>query len=274
VIKLFDFGSAHMPELQREVAQDQATSGTPEYLAPEQLSRAEVDHRCDVYALGVTLHECLTGTVPFEGNRTEVLRQIDSGRRIPVALRAPLAHPGLAAVIDCALAPNPDQRFATASAFAQALDEALPAPPDVGSLLGIRSETPRQQASNELMPASAAVVLPAAPPPLPVQRRQFQRAPYVTPVRVDRSTGTPIQGRSEDISVGGMLVLTAQSCHQAESVRVRFALPLSGLVAELPAIAKWVKLGRGTEAMGLQFAAVPPEALQQIERYVVLMSVE
>jgi serine/threonine-protein kinase len=275
LIKLFDFGISQMPELDRKVTQENVVLGTPEYMAPEQLLMSkDVDHRCDIYALGVTLYECLTGTVPFEGNFAEVLLGATSGRPIPASQRAPAVHPRLSAVIDRALAADPDKRFQTAQAFAQALEEALPAPYNVGSLLGIHTLAPHQPRSKqdgavaceaEAMPAAAPVV------PAPQQRRKFPRAPYITPVRVFRSDGTTVDGRSEDVSVGGLLVLIKHACHQEERVRVRFALPITGVVIQVSATARWMKLARGTEAMGLQFEDLPLEGHNLIERYVTLM---
>ena len=65
VVKSFDFGIANMSQASRKLTQEGAILGTPEYMAPEQLlSRDDINHRCDIYGLGVTLYECLTGAVP------------------------------------------------------------------------------------------------------------------------------------------------------------------------------------------------------------------
>jgi len=73
VVKVFDFGVARVPSEKNKLTQDGALLGTPEYMAPEQLLAREVDGRTDLYAVGVTLYECLAGVVPFEGNFGEVL---------------------------------------------------------------------------------------------------------------------------------------------------------------------------------------------------------
>jgi tetratricopeptide (TPR) repeat protein len=63
VVKIMDFGLAKMVEEVRRAAT--VVGGTPYYMAPEQASGADVDHRADLYAFGVTLYEMLTGEVPF-----------------------------------------------------------------------------------------------------------------------------------------------------------------------------------------------------------------
>jgi len=85
---------------------------------------------------------------------------------------------------------------------------------------------------------------------------------------------TVLDGRSEDLSVGGLLVLAPQAFEQAALVRVRFALPMTGRVIEVGATARWVKAARISGAVGLQFSALPAEAHEVIDRYVTMMGGE
>jgi serine/threonine protein kinase len=64
VVKIMDFGLAKMLEEVRKATT--VIGGTPFYMAPEQSAGANVDHRADLYALGVTLFELVTGAVPFQ----------------------------------------------------------------------------------------------------------------------------------------------------------------------------------------------------------------
>jgi serine/threonine protein kinase len=99
--------------------------GTPQYMAPEQtglgLPGARVSQRTDVYALGCTAFEMLTGRLPFEGaDQNQLLRQ--HARKTPPLLSS--INKSLApfdAVIARALAKDPDARFETCSAMASAL---------------------------------------------------------------------------------------------------------------------------------------------------------
>jgi serine/threonine-protein kinase len=68
VLKVMDFGIARMASRKPEsgVTQQGMIVGTPEYMAPEQVTGGEVDHRVDIYAAGCVLYECLTGRPPFQ----------------------------------------------------------------------------------------------------------------------------------------------------------------------------------------------------------------
>jgi serine/threonine-protein kinase len=280
VVKIFDFGVARVPSEKNKLTQDGALLGTPEYMAPEQLLAREVDGRTDLYAVGVTLYECLAGVVPFEGNFGEVLLKSSTEPVPPLRQRAPEVSAEFAAVIERALAREPDGRFTDALALAQALRKAAPAAAP-GSLLGIRQGPPPipvRPAAAVPEPASRASVPGAArpmpvPPPLPATRRRFPRAPYVTPVRIYHGE-TVLEGRSEDVSVGGLLVLAPQAFEQAQLVKVRFALPMTGRVIEIAATARWVKAAGVRGAVGLQFTSLPTEAHEVIDRYVTMMGGE
>jgi serine/threonine-protein kinase len=67
VLKVMDFGIARLATRKPEsgVTQQGMIIGTPEYMAPEQLSGEDVDQRVDIYAAGCVLYECLTGKPPF-----------------------------------------------------------------------------------------------------------------------------------------------------------------------------------------------------------------
>jgi c-di-GMP-binding flagellar brake protein YcgR len=80
-----------------------------------------------------------------------------------------------------------------------------------------------------------------------------------------------VDARSEDISLGGMLVIPKALCAEAENIAVVFALPISGQIVEIRAISRWVKAARSRQAMGVEFSALPPNAHAEIERYVHLM---
>ncbi|MBX3419459.1 MAG: protein kinase [Pirellulaceae bacterium] len=73
--KIMDFGLVQVSEEQTLTAAD-IICGTPEYMSPEQATLGDqVDRRSDIYSLGVTLYECLTGIVPFRGRPLELIDQ-------------------------------------------------------------------------------------------------------------------------------------------------------------------------------------------------------
>ncbi|HYQ01042.1 MAG TPA: serine/threonine-protein kinase [Polyangiaceae bacterium] len=265
VTKIFDFGIARLAQHNQRLTQQGSVLGTPEYMAPEQLLAQEVDARCDIYALGVSLYEALAGTVPFEGNFGEVLLKVATQPTPSLKARCPQVPLELEAAIEKALAREPSDRYATVREFAEALSRVPVGNAQPTSLLGLRA--------TAATPVAGARVPPPLPQP-PSTRRRFARAPYVTPVRILCANGTSLDGRSEDISAGGLLVLAPQAFGNEENVSVRFALPITGKILEVPAIARWVKKARGTGAIGLEFAALAPDQLAVIEHYVSAMGGE
>jgi serine/threonine protein kinase len=301
VAKIFDFGIARLPQQTQKITQQGAVLGTPEYMAPEQLlAKDDVDARCDIYALGISLYEALAGVVPFEGNFGEVLLKVSTESMPSLVKRCPGVPIELEQAIEKALARDPADRYATARAFAEALSQVPVGDSVTSSLLGIRAAAPplpnRSLARVAVPPAPAKVpprpatpgapmiagsalaaglVVPPRLPELPSTRRRFARAPYVTPARILRANGGALDGRSEDISAGGLLVLAPQAFGQEERVTVRFALPITGKLIEVPATARWVKnAARGAGAVGLEFAALAPDHLTVIENYVTAMGGE
>jgi eukaryotic-like serine/threonine-protein kinase len=110
--KVLDFGISHVDLGQQRITRAGSIIGTPEYMAPEQALGGEVDHRADVYALGVLAFEMLTGTLPLVGD-SAVATLLAHQTRVPAApsqLRA-----GVPAEVDAlvlrALAKNPAERF-------------------------------------------------------------------------------------------------------------------------------------------------------------------
>ena len=124
-VKLVDFGIAKRLD-DETMTSTNAALGTPSYMSPEQWSGAAVDHRTDLWSLGVLTYFALTGTHPFRGaNLANIVSAIALERTptitayksdLPVALDAWLEH---------ALARDPDKRFSSAREMADALAAAL-----------------------------------------------------------------------------------------------------------------------------------------------------
>ena len=126
---LIDFGIAQASFTHRLTRRGDAL-GTPEYMSPEQASAQAIDHRSDLYSLGVVLYECLTGTLPFESPNTEVLlANIKHEPHRPVTEVTPGVPAPLSAVVDRCLAKRPEDRYADGAALAEALRAGLAASP-------------------------------------------------------------------------------------------------------------------------------------------------
>ncbi|MFH1435753.1 MAG: serine/threonine-protein kinase [Pseudomonadota bacterium] len=130
-VYLLDFGLAkaieEMPGVETLTAQG-AVLGTPQYMAPEQVaSREEIDHRCDLYAVGAILYEMLTGRATCPGRTTnEIFYKKLSPNFDPMSTLPPGILPGpLEALLKKALARNPADRFQSAGEMKEALVEAL-----------------------------------------------------------------------------------------------------------------------------------------------------
>ncbi|MEJ7603533.1 MAG: protein kinase [Kofleriaceae bacterium] len=123
--KVLDFGIAKLSDLGASATRTGSLLGTPHYMAPEQAAGKPVDHRADIYAIGVILFECATGAKPFQADSLfELLRKhVEASPPSPRALRPDLS-PGFEGLILTALAKSPDERFSSAHAMSMALQHA------------------------------------------------------------------------------------------------------------------------------------------------------
>jgi beta-lactam-binding protein with PASTA domain len=140
VVKVADFG------LSRALAESRATQanvlmGTAAYLAPEQVQGETIDHRADIYALGIVLFEMLTGKLPFGGDSPVVVAYKRVAEDVPSAMSI---NPGVPRELDMIVARAtgraPSSRFATAGQMVEALREQAPRS-DTGDIGGLVHHT-------------------------------------------------------------------------------------------------------------------------------------
>jgi serine/threonine-protein kinase len=116
-VKIMDFGIA-LDESARRLTWSglSSTIGTPDYMAPEQVSGRRGDVRTDIYALGTILNEMLTGNLPFEGDNVyAVMRAKGNEDPQPPSRYRPDLDPHLEEIILHAIARQPRDRYSTAA---------------------------------------------------------------------------------------------------------------------------------------------------------------
>ncbi len=112
--RIIDFGLAKLMQGMREDTAESMTVGTPEYMSPEQArGNAQLDIRTDIYSLGVSLFQMLTGEVPFQGTPEEVLVAQVKQELEMTPKQMQRISPSVQFVIRKAMAKDPAHRYAT-----------------------------------------------------------------------------------------------------------------------------------------------------------------
>ncbi len=126
-VKLIDFGISKFTESPGSESMSMTKTGmlvgTPFYMSPEQARGVkEVDHRSDLYAVGVILYEALAGRVPFFAESfNDLLFKVVLEAPPPIEEHVPGLDPAIVAIVNKAMARNPDERYQSARAFREVL---------------------------------------------------------------------------------------------------------------------------------------------------------
>ena len=126
VAKIVDFGIAMLNESSsRKLTTEGMVLGTPAVMAPEQAVGEQVDHRTDLFSLGIVLYEMLSGVLPFDGTPLEIARQNLIAQVPPIARRVPglAVDPRLETLSVALMAKRPEDRPQSAKAVLRALSE-------------------------------------------------------------------------------------------------------------------------------------------------------
>jgi serine/threonine-protein kinase len=122
-VKVTDFGIARITDSSK--TKTGMVLGTPSYMSPEQLAGRKIDGRSDLFSLGVTLYQMLSGRLPFEGeSMTQLMFAIANAPHPPIRDYNPSLPPWVDELIDNALAKDFEKRYQTGAAFAEAIRQA------------------------------------------------------------------------------------------------------------------------------------------------------
>ena len=122
-----DFGLARILESDQRNTRTGTVLGTPSYMAPEQALGDPIDHRCDIYSLGIVAYEVFVGAVPFTADSPIAVLMKHVNDPLPVPPDGVVPRPVMEA-IRTAVAKDPAERWPSAGAFVTAVERALAAP--------------------------------------------------------------------------------------------------------------------------------------------------
>jgi serine/threonine protein kinase len=167
-VKLLDFGLSKFAVSTEQLTQANSFLGSVLYLAPEVIRGQTADTRADVYALGVTFFQLLSGSNPIEGSDPYqvLLQQASSGAR-PLASALPRGHevpPSLLELVDRCLSPQPHHRPSDARAMREMLAS------------GLGHVSPQVEAVVAAVSVHAPAEAPASPEPVVPSSRRWLSA--------------------------------------------------------------------------------------------------
>ena len=178
---LTDFGLARMVETSVKITRTGGILGTPAYMSPEQGMGQGIDHRSDIYALGVVLYEMVTGRPPYQAETPMaiMIKHIQSPLPPPTKYNPDLPE-DVERVILKALAKEKEDRFATAGDLVKALEKATAHP-----TISTGAARPTVAAIHTPQEQEAETAVPATPPtPVPVQDDVETAVPATPPTPV------------------------------------------------------------------------------------------
>jgi serine/threonine protein kinase len=244
-----DFGLVRIVDAATQTASG-LVSGTPAYMSPEQARGDQVDHRTDIYSLGVVLYEMLAGRVPFEADNTVTILHMHLHTSPPPIPGIPTK---VQAVIDRALQKNPDDRYQTSRDMA--IDFYLA----IGMIT--QAEMIRGPYPVSATPIEASVALPptpAEPKPLPKPEQRIEAEPTPRPARSRAWIGVGLISLVvlSLLAVGGYRLLFARPNSPQPTATLNPVIPNTGVsplpstTPDLPPAEGMVQVTAGTYEVG------------------------
>jgi TonB family protein len=260
-----DFGLAFMADITQRQSTVRTIVGTPQYMAPEAGLGKELDHRSDIYSLGVVAFEMLTGELPFTADSpiALLLKHINHDPPSPSGIAAPLLR-----AVHKALAKNADERWSSAGAFATALEGGLSEPASPPPLAPLIQRWAAVGATVLAVGAVVALVLRETPGPQPASAGRSSSAPAL----VQGAAAIPVA--SEPVPPSAVEPPVGRR-EPASAKRVRAGRPIAALAArESPRAQDGDRVAAIPEAIEMRAALTsPPITSQEVSPSVVVAPV-
>ena len=160
LLKIADFGLALPVDAENRLTATGMMVGTPGYLAPEQCRGEKIDHRTDIYALGITYYQLLTGQAPFKGESPlALLKQILDEEPPDVTTLNPDVDPESRRILQKMIAKDREQRYQDCHQLVADLEEYLASRGVRSMTAGLAVQKPASAAANPAAMAAATQVL-------------------------------------------------------------------------------------------------------------------
>jgi serine/threonine protein kinase len=247
-VKVLDFGLAKALEgsespSHRSLTRSGAVLGTPRHMSPEQAVGGIVDHRTDLWSLGVMTFQALTGKFPFDGKAIPALLRAICFDPIVVPSRVARVPRGFDAWFARAVCRDPDKRFQTAKEMIDALEDVLASAPDPKTS-SRPPELVKEDSDNEV----TLRILTKGSRPDVTERRIEERMPSSIPAAINGQRDLRHTGLIRNASRSGALLSTRHRCYPEQLLALTLFVhgPQKGVVVQARVVRVSV---RGSESV-------------------------
>jgi serine/threonine-protein kinase len=172
IAKILREGNAQDPDTDSHITKQGTIFGTPHYIAPEQAQGSDIDHRADIYSLGVVMYRLLCGRLPFDGAGISVLLAHMQQHPPTPRTHVPEIPEAVEAVVLRAMEKDPNRRFQSAEEMSEAIEAAaltmggtpIAWPSFSGRIPAVRGDDERTPPPIVPSPSSSFEIMPAATP--------------------------------------------------------------------------------------------------------------